>query len=107
MSVTKCLQKISRVIDQEMYLLLWNCLSAFSKSSFSSCDLRIKLMFSLIDFIEKEVRLSDYKWVNEPPRCLEGFNALKIFVELITKHNLFSPKIEGGGVIFDKLIVHF
>ena len=53
MSATKCLQKISRLINQEMYLLLWMCLSAFSKSSFSSNDLRIKLIFELIDFIEK------------------------------------------------------
>ena len=107
MDATKCLRKVSRIIDQEMYLLLWMCLSAFSKSSFSSCDLRIKLIFVLIDFIEQEVRQSSHKWTSQPPRCLEGFNALKIFVELIEKHNIFSPKIEGGGKIFDRLFSHF
>lgn len=82
-------------IDHEMYFLMWMVLSAFSKSSFSSCDLRIKLIYDLIDFIENQVRSNNYKWTNQPPRCLTDFKALKIFVEMLDKKSkmIFSPHL--------------
>jgi hypothetical protein len=92
-TATSALQRISQLVEHEFYLLLWSCLSVFNKSSFSSCDLRVNLIYSLIDFIENRVRESGYRWANKPPRCLSGFKALKIFVELIDKNGIFSPKI--------------
>lgn len=79
-SAEKAQQIISSVVDHEMYFVLWTILSAFSKSSFTSCDLRIKLIYELINFIETQLRANNYKWVNQPPRCLSNFKALKIFV---------------------------
>ena len=82
-------------------------MSSFNKSSFTSCDLRINLLYSLIDFIENNVRETGYKWLNKPPRCLSGFKPLKIFVELIDKKSIFSPKIEGNSIFFSKLLKFF
>jgi hypothetical protein len=48
--------KFQTCIDQEIYVLFWCCLSAFNKSSFSSSDLRVHLVFSLLQFIESEIR---------------------------------------------------
>ncbi len=89
-----------------MYYLLWMVLSAFSKSSFSSCDLRIKLIFSLIDFMENKIRETGYRWINQPPHCLANFNALRIFVELLDKKNkmIFAPSLVGDKSILDKLL---
>jgi hypothetical protein len=92
-----------------MYFVLWTILSAFSKSSFTSCDLRIKLIYELINFIETQLRANSYKWANQPPRCLSNFKALKIFVEMLDKKNrmIFSPHLEGDRKILDQLLSFF
>ena len=44
--------KLQGCVEQEIYVLLWCCLSAFGKTSFSSSDLRVHLLYSLLNFIE-------------------------------------------------------
>lgn len=105
----KAQQIVSSIVDHEMYFVLWTILSAFSKSSFASCDLRIKLIYEFLTFIETHLRSSSYKWTNQPPRCLSNFNALKIFVEMLDKKNkmIFSPHLEGDRNILDQLLSFF
>ncbi len=51
-SITVILKKWLNLLNKEMHTLFWYCLSAFSKTSFSSSDLRICLIHSLLEYIE-------------------------------------------------------
>jgi hypothetical protein len=43
--------KFSKLMKDEIFVLLWHCLSSFSKISFQLADHRIYLLQSFIDFI--------------------------------------------------------
>jgi hypothetical protein len=87
-------------------VLFWCCLSAFNKTSFSSCDLRIHLVFSVLKFIEEEVRASGVVFSRSPPKSLSGFKSLKIFAEMLEKNLIFAPRVREINII-EKLIKHF
>jgi hypothetical protein len=98
--------KLQSCIDQEIFVLFWCCLSAFNKTSFSSCDLRVHLLYSLLQFMEKEVHQSGHQFVCRPPKCLSGFNSLMIFAEMLEKGHIFAPKVKEIGLI-NRLLKHF
>jgi hypothetical protein len=87
-------------------VLFWCCLSAFNKTSFSSCDLRMHLVYSLLKFIEEEVRASGVIFNRVPPKSLSGFNSLKIFAEMLEKNLIFAPKVREISII-ERLIKHY
>jgi len=47
-TITQVLQKYVTLVNLETNALFWCCLSAFNKTSFSSCDLRVHLVYSII-----------------------------------------------------------
>lgn len=47
-----------------------------------------------------------YQFVNSPPRCLSGFNSLKIFAEMIEKGLIYAPGVNRFNLI-DKMLKHF
>jgi hypothetical protein len=98
--------KLQTCIEQEVYVLFWCCLSAFNKTSFASCDLRVHLVFSLLQFLETDIHQSGYVFTCRPPKCLSGFNSLKVFAELLEKGLIFAPKVRDIGLI-GRLLKHF